>query len=154
MLEVTSLEQLKEMAKGEIVPLPSFINGIPFVARLKRPSLLGLIQQGKIPNQLLSAANELFYGKSSHKKEDESLDMKEMSEVMMIMAKSALVEPTHEQLDELGMELTDEQIVTLFNYTQKGLKAIEKFCQEPEDNVNTSDEQKIQNETEPGPESN
>lgn len=153
MLEVTSLEQLKEMAKGEIIPLPSFVDGMSFNARVKKPSLLNLIQQGKVPNQLLSAANEIFYGKSSHKK-DEEVDMKEMSDLMMIMVKSALIEPTFEQLKELGLHLTDEQIVALFNYTQQGLKAIEKFRQEPKDNVNTGYKQKIQGETKSGTESN
>lgn len=154
MLEVTNLDQLREMAKGEVVTLPSFVERMPFNARVKRPSLLNLIQQGKIPNQLLSAANEMFYGKNDHKKADENIDMKEMSDLMLIMAKSALIEPSIEQLEELDLELTDEQLVALFNYTQKGLKAIEKFRPKQPDNVDTGNEQEVQDKAKSSTKSN
>lgn len=153
MLEVTSIEQLKIMSQGETVPLPSFVEGMPFNARVRKPSLLNLIQKGTIPNSLLSAANDLFYGKNSHKK-DTDVDMKEVSNLMLIMAKEALLEPSPAQLEEVGLVLTDEQLVALFNYTQKGLKAMDNFRTESEDNVNISNEQTIQNETKPGPEPN
>lgn len=153
MLEVTSIEQLKIMSQGETVPLPSFVEGMPFNARVRKPSLLNLIQKGTIPNSLLSAANDLFYGKNSHKK-DTDVDMKEVSNLMLIMAKEALLEPSPAQLEEVGLVLTDEQLVALFNYTQKGLKAMGNFRTESEDNVNNSDEQTIQNKAESGDEPN
>jgi hypothetical protein len=37
----------------------------------------------------------------------------------------------------VGLELTDEQLVALFNYTQNGLKEIEKFREKSKDNVHT-----------------
>lgn len=146
MMEVTSLEELKQIAQGEIIPLPGFVVDKQFYARVKRVSLLGLVQKGTIPNSLLAAANEIFYGKNSNNK---AVDMKEMTNVMLIMAESALVEPSVDQLKEMNLSLTDEQIIALFNYTQKGLKAIEKFPKNTENNVSANDGETLPNETKP-----
>ena len=62
-VKVTSIDELKVMSQGELVELPPFIAGQKFVARLRRPSMMGLIQKGKIPNNLLRAANSLFTNK-------------------------------------------------------------------------------------------
>ena len=58
--KVTSIEELKKVAFGEIVELPSFVQGVPFYARLKRPSMLAMTKSGRIPNDLLVEANKLF----------------------------------------------------------------------------------------------
>ena len=63
--EVTSIESLAEYAHGAIVQLPGFGEGQPFFARLRRPSLMALIKNGQIPNDLLSSANALFDGGSA-----------------------------------------------------------------------------------------
>ena len=58
--KVTSIEELKKVAFGEVVELPSFVQGVPFYARLKRPSMLAMTKSGRIPNELLVEANKLF----------------------------------------------------------------------------------------------
>lgn len=130
-LKVTSLEQLKQMAEHDVIELPRFKIEIPFNVKVKRVSLLNLVRKGIIPNKLLSAAEELFYGKSSNKG---NVDMKTLTDVMFIMAENTLVEPSIKDLQEVELELTDEQIVALFNYSQKGIEEIESFRKEPEDN--------------------
>lgn len=130
-MEVTSLEQLKEMAACDILELPRFKKEIPFNVKVKRVSLLNLVRKGIIPNKLLSAAEELFYGKSSN---EGNVDMRSLADVMFAMAENTLVKPSIEELEEAGLELTDEQIVALFNYSQKGIEEIESFRKEPEDN--------------------
>lgn len=142
-LKVTSLEDLKQMAEGEIISLPGFKEGMPFNARVKRVSLLNLIRKNVIPNQLLSAAEELFYGKQSSK----GVDMKELTNVMLIMAENALVEPSIKDLNEVGLELTDEQIVALFNYTQEGAKSLTPSDTKPEGNDDTGNKQAVQEKT-------
>ena len=60
-LKVTSIEELIKYSKeGEIVELPPFSEGKPFVARLQRPSMMELAKSGKIPNKLLTSASKLF----------------------------------------------------------------------------------------------
>ncbi|GAA0082362.1 esterase [Clostridium sporogenes] len=128
-LKVTNIEDLKKVAQGEVIQLPQFSQGIPFNARVKRVSLLNLVRKGVVPNKLLSAAEELFYGKQSSK---ENVDLAQMTDVMYIMAENALVEPSIEDLKSVGLELTDEQIVALFNYTQEGVSELDSFREEPE----------------------
>lgn len=138
-MEITKFEDLKKMAEYDVIELPRFKQEIPFNAKVKRVSLLNLAKKGVIPNQLLSAAEELFYGK----KASTGVDLKQLTEVMFVMAENALVEPSIKDLEEVGLELTDEQLVALFNYTQNGLKEIEKFREKSKDNVNTSHKQTV-----------
>ncbi|PIH05151.1 esterase [Clostridium combesii] len=128
-LKVTNIEDLKNVAQGEVIQLPQFSQGIPFNARVKRVSLLNLVRKGVVPNKLLSAAEELFYGKQSSK---ENVDLAQMTDVMYIMAENALVEPSIEDLKSVGLELTDEQIIALFNYTQEGVSELDSFREESE----------------------
>lgn len=138
-LKVTNMEELKKMAECDVIKLPRFKAEIPFNVKVKRVSLLNLVRTGTIPNKLLSAAEELFYGKQSSK----GVDLKQLTDVMFIMAENALVEPSVKDLKSVGLELTDEQIVSLFNYTQEGLKDLESFREEQKDNVSDSDKQTV-----------
>ena len=55
-MNITTLADLQSYAAGTIVRFPDFAEGQPFVARVRRPSMLVLAKQGKIPNTLLAAA--------------------------------------------------------------------------------------------------
>ncbi|WP_315114552.1 esterase [uncultured Clostridium sp.] len=135
-MEVISLEQLKQMAEYDVIELPRFKPEIPFNVKVKRVSLLNLVRKGIIPNKLLSAAEELFYGKQASKG---NVDLAQLTNVMFIMAENALVEPSIKELESVGLELTDEQIVALFNYTQQGVQELESFRKKPEDTKCDSD---------------
>lgn len=124
--QVTSLEQLKQYADGNIVRLPDFAEGQPFVAKLKRPSILGMAKQGKIPNSLLVKTNELFVQSGSLDTEENSM-MQEIYDVIDLIASETFVEPTYDEIKSTGIELTDEQMMFIFNYSQQGVKALESF---------------------------
>ena len=124
-LPITPLESLQEYARGAIVQLPSFSEDQPFVARLRRPSMMALAKSGKIPNSLLNTANSLFMGKGMDSNNEAAL--KEVLSIVDILCDAAFVEPTYSQLKEAGVELTDEQYMAVFNYTQQGVKALEPF---------------------------
>lgn len=124
--QVTSLEQLKQYANGNIVRIPDFAEGQPFVARLKRPSILGMAKQGKIPNSLLVKTNELFVQSGSLDTEENSM-MQEIYDVIDLIANETFVEPTYDEIKSTGIELTDEQMMFIFNYSQQGVKALESF---------------------------
>lgn len=124
--QVTSLEQLKQYANGNIVRLPDFAEGQPFIAKLKRPSILGMAKQGKIPNSLLVKTNELFVQSGSLDTEESSM-MQEIYDVIDLIADETFVEPTYKEIKSTGIELTDEQMMFIFNYSQQGVKALESF---------------------------
>lgn len=125
-LKVTSLSALKGYTEGQVVELPPFGENLPFVAKLRRPSLLALARQGKIPNDLLNTATELFEGKSRGNKVDTEL-LRQLYDVIDILCEAAFVEPSYAALKENGIELTDEQMIAVFNYTQSGVRALKAF---------------------------
>lgn len=124
--QVTSLEQLKQYANGNIVRLPDFAEGQPFYAKLKRPSILGMAKQGKIPNSLLVKTNELFVQSGSLDTEENNM-MQEIYDVIDLIADETFVEPTYKEIKSTGIQLTDEQMMFIFNYSQQGVKALESF---------------------------
>ena len=126
-VKVTSIEQLKQDASGELVELPKFKNNSEFVARLRRPSLLKLVRSGKIPNTLLTKTNELFIESGKGFDTDDTKLLDELFEVLEIIASETFVEPKYEDIVNAGIELTDEQLMFLFTYSQQGVQDLETF---------------------------
>lgn len=132
-MNVTSVSELKKYAKGSIVELPPFADGQPFVARMKRPSMLKLIKEGTIPNTLLVKANELFANTQQAFDPDNEDTMQEVFDIIDIIAEASFVEPTYSEIKDSGIDLTDDQLMFIFNYSQRGVKALESFRNEQED---------------------
>ena len=132
MVTVTTIDQLKVMASGEIVKMPPFIEGQDFYAKLRRPSMLKLVQSGKIPNSLLRTANMMFSGEVEGELDRDDEFMGDMFDLIDVLADSVFVEPSWSDMKQAGIELTDEQYMFIFNYTQKGVQAIEPFSEDKE----------------------
>lgn len=124
---VTTLVDLQNYAAGTIVQLPDFAEGQPFVARLKRPSMLVLAKSGKIPNTLMSTATALFNGDNSKLDSDNENLMSDMYDVCRIICEASLVQPTLAEIESVGLSLSDDQVMAIFNYAQIGAKALESF---------------------------
>lgn len=127
---VTSIEELIEVSKGDLVELPPFSEGKPFFARLKRPSMLAMVKAGKIPNELLTEANKLFAKGVGVVAKEGVADVSMMNNMFVILeeiCKASFVEPTYQQIVEAGVELTDEQQMFVFSYSQSGVKALKSF---------------------------
>lgn len=124
MQEVTSISQLNEYAKGQLVELPSFGEGQPFFARLRRPSMLALAKSGKIPNSLLATANRMFDSSLDTKNENM---LKDFYMVIETILEAAFVEPTYQEIKDAGVQLSDDQMIFVFNYTQQGVRALDQF---------------------------
>lgn len=125
-LQITSFADLETYSKGQLVELPAFAEGQPFVARIKRPSMLALIKSGKIPNSLIKTASQLFAEGMPDMEADDKA-MNNLFDILDHVAEACLVEPTYQQIKEVGMELSDDQYMFIFNYTQRGVKALESF---------------------------
>lgn len=126
-MKPTSLEQLSQYAQGKLMELPEFAEGMPFYAYMRRPSMLDLIAQGKIPNPLAHTATSLFSKGGKGVDNTDPKQMKELTEILHIFCEASFVEPTYSQIKEAGLKLTDEQLMFVFNYVQMGTKALEKF---------------------------
>lgn len=127
--DITTISQLSSYAKGNIVRLPDFAEDQPLIVMLRRPSLLVLMKSGKIPNTLLNTASELFEGKSKATAADPE-SISKMYDVMNIIAEASLVSPTFEEITNAGIQLTDEQLIAIFNYSQRGVQGLQSFREE------------------------
>lgn len=129
-LQITSIEDLQRVASGTVVELPPFVDGTPFVAKLKRPSMFVLAKTGKIPNSLLKSANALFADgvAGSFDTMDEAM-LSKCFDLFDVICEASFVEPRYEQIREAGIELTDEQYMFVFGYAQNGVRQLESFRQ-------------------------
>lgn len=130
-MEVTSLEALKSYSMGQLVELPPFAEGQTFVARLKRPSMLALVKAGRIPNSLLQSANTLFINGTMDEKNKDA--MSDVMEILDTICDACFVEPTYQQIKDAGIQLTDDQLMFVFSYSQRGVKVLDPFREEPKD---------------------
>lgn len=130
--KVTSIEELREIASGKIIPLPPFFGGEneTFNVRVKRPSILGLMESGKIPNNLKAKVEELFSGTKEFDTDESENLLGDMYKLAEIFARETLVEPTYQDLEDLGITLTDEQLMVLMNFAQQGMAALGDFRKE------------------------
>ena len=128
MSKVTSIEELLKYKNGNVVELPSFGEGQPFFAILRRPSMMSLVKSKKIPNQLLATANRMFEDgvQNAFDAGDESI-MEDMLSVIDVICEASFVSPTYNELKENDIQLTDEQLLFIFNYSQTGVKALDSF---------------------------
>lgn len=126
-LKVTNIADIRGYATGSVVRLPDFGPGQPFVVRLRRPSLLVMVKSGKIPNTLIEQATNLFAKGAESMVGQGKNTLGEMCEIIDVVIGAALVEPTLKDIEANGIELTDEQKMAIFSYTQSGVKALEQF---------------------------
>lgn len=124
--KITSIADLQNYSNGQIVELPPFAEEQPFVARLGRPSMLKLAKEGCIPNSLLEQANKLFVGNVGTTTVNKKM-LIETYEILTIMAKQTLIEPTYDDITKAGLELSDDQLMFLFSYSQRGVDSLKNF---------------------------
>lgn len=141
-LSVTPIDDLVKASQGALIELPPFIDGEPFIAKLKRPSMLELVRSGKIPNSLISTANDLFSKGGFNTEEEDAL--KNLFCVLDTICEACFVEPTYAELKEAGVTLTDDQLMFVFNYTQRGVAALGNFRSQLKNSRSSKNEQAVQ----------
>ena len=106
---------------SQAVSLPGWC-GEPWECVLRRPSILTLAANGAIANPLMKTARKLFYGGISS-----DGDLQEEGRVLLEIAKAAMVSPSFDELSAAGVQLTDEQLIAIFRFTQLGAKSLDRF---------------------------
>lgn len=124
-LKPTSIDDLVKASQGVVLELPPFVEGQPFVAKLRRPSLLALVKSGKIPNALLATANKLFAEGTVDNDDPQALSS--LFSVLDSLCEACFVEPSYAEIKAHNIELTDDQLMFIFNYTQRGVAALDSF---------------------------
>lgn len=115
-------EKLTELAQGTEIELPGFAAKETISVRIRRPSLMLLAAEGKIPNTLLASVEDLF-----EKGDKNTVSFKERAEIFRIVAMASLVSPSWEELQNAGVNLTDLQLLYIYNFSQTGVDALRRF---------------------------
>lgn len=125
--QITTIDALKKYDDYDVVELPAFGPDKPFVAKLRRPSLLVMAKNGTIPNTLLGQANSMFFGNTLRNAKPDNDVLAKLFDIIEIMCKCAFVEPTYDQIKEAGIQMNDQQYLAVYNYTQEGVQALSSF---------------------------
>lgn len=123
-LNPSTIAELKGKAK-EIIELPGFGSESPFIAELKRVSILELAKNNKIPNELLGAVSTLFL-----KGVNAVGSLRATAETLEYFAKQSLVSPSYDELEAAGIQLTDPQLFAIYAFATEGTKPLLDFREE------------------------
>lgn len=135
-LQITSIDVLKQVKQTQIISLGKFEDGTEFVAEVKRPDMLALITENKIPNTLLSEAAQVFNGKTSTLDkatlQNDTVAIKQLGELLEFLCETTLVNPTYKQIKEVGLELPLDMKSAILTYAQAGVEGLKNFRKEQE----------------------
>lgn len=117
-----------------VVDIPGFDEGESFSIRIKPISLLSMMVNGKITNELLGVVMELF--KDNKKASDEEITsimlkdtglLKSVNDMMKQVAREVMVEPKFEEIEEY---LTDAQVQAIFTQAQGQIQELKPIDEE------------------------
>ena len=134
--QVTTAEELKEAAT-RMVEIQGFEPGEVMRFRIRRASLVDLLEQGSLPNDLLNIVFEVLKIKVDKGAVNPLEDLTpakftEFYKLMDNVCKAVMVEPSYEEARDL---LIDAQKIQIYQYAQYGLRVLERFRERPKPNV-------------------
>lgn len=138
-LKITSIDELKA-ASTRVVEISGFEPGKILRFKVRRASLMDLIEQGAIPNNLLTIVIEVLKIRSDRATFNplEDLDAEKFLEFCSLIdavCKAVMIEPSYEEAKDL---LIDQQKIEIYQYAQYGLRVLERFRERSEPDVKAS----------------
>ncbi len=141
--KVLSIEQLRKMAQTTI-DIPDFNNTGTIKVRVRRPRLMALAAEGKIPNHLLEIASTMVTGQSNKKGTEAPLTIKNVAGMLELYCKVCLVEPTYAEFKDI---MTDDQMEAIFDWAMEGMKQLDNFREDKEDGAGHNPSEQAQKKT-------
>ncbi len=125
-MAVTSFDAILGMAptQPEELTLSGWSPGTEITVLVKKPNFYNLLAKNAIPNPLLPEMQKLFVRRQV---------AEEHGKASADFAKECLVEPTYTQLEEAGVELTDDQLLELCMYATLGPELLRSFRESARD---------------------
>lgn len=134
-LQITSFDDMKKTAYS-IVPLTAW-DGVGTVnVKLRRVDLFMLMQEGTIPNELLSVASKAAMkpkeGEAPFDEKHDPAEFQQFVDMQVTLAEQSLVQPTYQEIVENVGPLTQKQLLEIFAYNMAGVRALHNFRSQPE----------------------
>jgi hypothetical protein len=132
MSKVISAENFRKKAT-RIISIPGFTDDECFDVMIKSVSVTDMLVNGKLPNSLIKIVSDMFKSNNVKVSKDgefngdtmEMLDdpdkLKELMNMMKVIAKEALVEP---KFDDIADVITTEQIQKIFEQASGGVNKV------------------------------
>jgi len=133
MLKETTLDELKNIAKGEVISITGFTPGVPFNVRVRRLSLENFIidgYNGNIPNKLIDRADDIFENARKNAIAEKKLTNEELNEIVELedyILKEIMIKPTFDEVIESGLKLSTLQRQGILNYGFANVDKLETF---------------------------
>lgn len=132
-MQVTSLEELKQIAKkvnGEVIEIPGFDDMSVLNVKVKRVSLTDLVQCDVLPNILLLEVQKILDKKQKgHEMKGKEYEraVKNLEQFTEIVYKQALIEPSVDDFESVGLELNKIQKSMISEYAIGDTSRLERF---------------------------
>lgn len=132
MSKVISVEDFRKKAT-RIITIPGFTDDECFEVMIKSVSVTDMLVNGKLPNSLIKIASDMFKSNDPKLSKDgefngDTMEMledpdklKELMNMMKVIAKEALVEPKFEDIEDV---ITTEQIQKIFEQASGGVNKV------------------------------
>lgn len=127
MTKILSIEEMKKLSTP-VIEIPGFDDGEKIKVRVKKPALLNMFSNGKIPNHLMGIATTMISGDKDHAKSKTDKQRNQDSlDIIELYCFACLVEPAYEEFKEI---MTDDQKQAILSWGLGGLAKAETFHNE------------------------
>lgn len=139
--KVLSIDELREQSKP-LVAIPNFDNTGFIYTRLRKPRLLNMAKEGKIPNHLLGIATTMITGyKDDGKKKSKGIDLlKDAALMTELYCGACMVEPTYEEMKDI---ITDNQSDFIFKWALGEVESLDSFRTDKADDRHNNDVKEV-----------
>lgn len=129
------------------IEIPSFDGLEDIKIKVKRPQLMSMMSQGKIPNHLLGIATKATLGNQVNKKEtkDELEQAKDLAQWIEFYCTICMVEPSYEEVKDT---ITDDQALSIYAWAIAPIGTLRSFRNKEKNGTNNRDGEALSKETE------
>jgi hypothetical protein len=140
--KVSTLEDIREQTKEEIIPIPGFKAGAVLHIKVRPVDLTSLMLEHDLSNPLVDklrakaekgklntqAQVQAALEKELENEKQRSQRMKEMEPTFNAVCRAAMVEPTYDEVEAIK-PMTMLQKVAIFNWASRGAEQLNNFRQ-------------------------
>ena len=127
-----SIDRFKD--NSTTIDIPDFSGMDIIQIKVKRPQLMSMMSQGKIPNRLLGIASQAVIADKGfqYKSKDEEEKAKELAEWVEFYCEICMVEPRYEEVKET---ITDDQALAIYAWAVAPIDILRSFRNKEENHT-------------------
>ena len=135
-MDISRIDEL--INAGDLIELPPLSKDTKFIVKVRKPDIMSMLIDDKIPNPLIKVALNMTEDKkgpdifkdNQNENDADNVDIektKRFIEFLRVMAKEALIEPKYQELEEAGIVLNTSQLMVIYQYITNEVQQLESF---------------------------